>query len=62
MNRDIFSIYFNHRDDKVHPTQYFVVCENEVLSETTDFIKALIALYAWYYVIDIEYPKLCRST
>ena len=49
-------------DDKVHPTQYFVVCENEVLSETTDFIKALVALFAWYYVMDIEYPKLCRNT
>ena len=49
-------------DDEVHPNQYFIVCENEVLSETTTFTKALVALFAWYYVMDIEYPKLCRNT
>ena len=49
-------------DDEVHPTQYFIVCENEVLSETTNFIKALVSLFAWYYVMDIEYPKPCRHT
>lgn len=49
-------------NDEVHPTQYFIVCENEVLTETTNFIKAVVALFGWYYVMDIEYPKKCRNT
>ena len=49
-------------DDEEHPIQYFIVCENEVLSESNNFIKAVVALFAWYYVMDIEYPKLCRNT
>ena len=49
-------------DDEVHPIQYFIVCENEVLIETSSFIKALVSLFAWYYVMDIEYPKVCRNT
>ena len=48
--------------DIVHPTQYFIVCENQVLTETTSFAKALVALFASYYVMDIEYPKSCRNT
>ena len=49
-------------DDIVYPTQYFIVCENQALTETTTFAKALVALFAWYYVMDIEYPKSCRNT
>ena len=49
-------------NDIVHPTQYFIVCENQVLTENTTFAKALVALFAWYYVMDIEYPKSCRNT
>ena len=59
----IFSPYILFiEDDEVHPIQYFIVCENEVLTETSSFIKALVSLFAWYYVMDIEYPKVCRNT
>ena len=59
----IFSPYILYTgDDKVHPTQYFIVCENEVITETTSFAKAIVGLFAWYYVMDIEYLKTCRNT
>ena len=59
----IFSPYILYTgDDKVHPTQYFIVCENEAITEITSFAKALVGLFAWYYVMDIEYLKPCRNT
>ena len=29
----------------------FIVCKNEVLSEITNFIIAVVPLLAWYYVM-----------
>ena len=44
----IFSPYILYTGDyKVHPTQYFIICENEVITETTSFAKALVGLFAW---------------
>ena len=49
-------------DDELHPVQYFTVSETEVISETTSFIKAIVNLMAWYYIMDIQYPQKCRNT
>lgn len=49
-------------DDELHPIQYFIVSETEVISETTSFIKAIVNLMSWYYIMDILYPQKCRNT
>lgn len=49
-------------DDELHPVQYFIVSETEVISETTSFIKALVYLISWYYIMDIQYPQQCKNT
>ena len=49
-------------DDELHPVQYFIVSETEVISETTSFVKAVAYLFAWYYIMDIQYPQKCKNT
>jgi len=49
-------------EDELHTVQYFIVSETEIISETTSFIKAVVNLMSWYYIMDIQYPQKCKNT
>lgn len=42
--------------------QFFVICESQVILEVSTLTDAIVALFASYYVFDIEYPKACLNT
>ena len=43
--------------------QIFVIAEMEIVCELQgDVRKAIAALYAIYYILDIAYPRECKNT
>ena len=49
-------------DDILHITQYRVITEKVVLCSVGSFPKAILSLFAAYYVFDMAYPIQCRNT
>ena len=44
--------------DIVHLNQYHIVCENQIMSYTfTSLRKAVVAVLALYYIMNINYPS-----
>lgn len=49
-------------EDRVHVEQFSLVVEKQVLCSVRDFHKALLSLFACYYVFDMAYPRECKNT
>lgn len=49
-------------DDLLHILQFQIVVEKVILCSVTSFSKALVCLFAVYYVFDMAYPKECKNS
>ncbi len=49
-------------EDILHIDEYIVVVEGAVLLKVTSLTKALVTLFALYYVVNIAYPRLNSNT
>lgn len=49
-------------DDLLHISEFLIVVEKEVLCKASTFPKALVCLFACYYVFDMAYPKECKNS
>ena len=55
-------LLFAAGEDPLHIEQYLLVVEKLVFCSMTDFHKALLSLFACYYVFDMAYPRECKNT
>ena len=49
-------------DDLLHIQQIQIVVEKVILCSVNTFNKALVCLFATYYVFDMAYPRECKNS
>ena len=49
-------------EDFLHIEQYLLIVEKLVFCSVNDFHKALLSLFACYYIFDMAYPRECKNT